>query len=52
MGDQSMKDAAKAVAAFYDELLTNQNFTGALLERIVSQAAPIITSYVLYGHTS
>lgn len=47
-----MKDAAKAVAAFYDELIGEHGFTGALLEQIVSQAAPIITSYVLYGHTT
>lgn len=47
-----MKDAAKAVGAFYDELIENQSFTGRLLEEIVAQAAPIITSYVLYGHTT
>jgi hypothetical protein len=47
-----MKDAAKAIGAFYDELLNNQSFTGALLEQIVSQAAPVITSYVLYGHST
>ena len=52
MSDQSMKDAARAVGLFYDELVENQSFTGSLLEQIVAQAAPVITSYVLYGHTT
>lgn len=52
MTDQSMTDAAKAIGAFYDELVEKGGFTGRLLEEIVAQAAPVITSYVLYGHTT
>ena len=52
MSDQSMMDAAKAIGLFYDELIEKAGFNGRLLEEIVAAAAPVITSYVLYGHTT
>ena len=51
MSNESMKDAARCVVAFHDELM-EQGFNGTQLDRIVAQAAPVITSYVLYGHTT